>query len=199
MIVEWMQNLYEALVIIPLKQANGLDIFAYVFVVVLGCLGCLLGALIVWLIVRRMTPKKWKSRTAFWGVFATLFVWSLWGLFAPSVNFTIVSMSPDGNRRLHLENITSNMSDGWILRTRFEDVRTNRCLDKRIIRHWYNGFDDLETKLPTLDDVRVRWSKDGNSALVEFGWTCVILPEGIRLEYSYTPETMARFQIPVKQ
>jgi hypothetical protein len=203
MIFEWALDFYNALTIAPQDQLSGMTIYICVFVIVLGGLGCLLGALIVWGGVRKMTPKKWKSRTAFWGVFSVLFVWVLWTLFVPSVNFKMESISPDGGRKLILEDITGDLlyeEIGWRLKARLEDARTGHCLGKMIIRHWHSGFDDFPSDPPTPEDVRVRWSKDGRSALVEFGWFCGILPECTTPERSpYAPEIVERFQIPVKQ
>lgn len=203
MIFERVQDFYDALAIIPLNQMCGMTILIYAMGIVFGGVGSLLGALIAKRVVCYVTPTKWKARTAFWGMFAVLFAWALWALFVPSVNFRIKSISPDGSRSLYLEDVTRELSYeeiGWRLKAHLEDTKTGRCLGRMVIRHWNTSFDDVPHTPPTPADVRVIWSKDGRSALVEFGWVCGILPEGTSPERNpYAPEIIERFQIPITE
>ena len=185
--------------IVPLNQLSRMATGIYVVAICFGCLGSLLVAFMVKYVFGRFTSKKWKIRIAFWFTFAFLFVWIIWAILVPSVNFRTVSVSPDGNRRLLLEDITGWTYEeiGWRLKARLMDAQTNRCLKKMIIRFWHSGFDDVSQPPPKPGDVRIKWSKDNCSVMIEYGWVCGILPEGNQIDsYSYAPEIVERFLIP---
>ncbi len=186
--------------IVPWNQLSGMAAGIYIVTISLGCLGSLLIALLVRYVIGQLTTlKKWKIQTVFLGTFVILFVWTVWMVLVPPVNFKKVYVSPDGNRCLLLEDITDYLiyeEIGWRLRARLMDVQTNRCLGEMIIHFWHSGFDDVPQPPPKPDDVRIRWSKDGRSAMIEYGWVCGILSERHQIDsYAYVPEIVERFQI----
>jgi len=168
-----------------MEQLSGMTIAIYVTGLIFGGVLSLAGALLASAVTHWVRPTWRHGRLIVCCTFTVLFGCVLWTLFRPVVNFRVTSLSPDGQTRLVAEDITRDIDyeeRGWRLKARLEETATGRVLGQMVIKHWHSGFDDCPVPKPTPADVKVTWSPDGTSVLIDYGWAYGVLPEG---SYSY--------------
>jgi hypothetical protein len=164
---------------------NSLEFLAHLFCAVMGfAFLAMVAPRIRWVAQQRwpaLRRPRWVTLGAFLVLYGFYSLW-LWRPFLmPPVSYTVTAVSPSGECRVVVEDITHERSYetyGWRLRVRFELVSSGRPIGQSVMLRYHHSGMDEDMQMPKPIDVRIAWNVAGDKALVAYGDTAALMPGG---------------------